>query len=455
MRLAGFDVDSFAEGVAPTVTRSPVFTGTIIPSSNGYRLGGTGATNGSGTSLVTLVIGRSNVFTGTNQLNMSSGQVTITQTNDFTGGTTLTNNGIEANVLGIGSDAAFGTNTITFGASGNTFRTGAVNGDHYVANNISWGSNITSNWVLGGDQANDGILSNQNQGTLAYLGTIDMAGRPNPTITNRPRGTLILGDWKGGAGSGFTLAQSTGGYFSMLSTSGNAGVDKTYSGPTVVSVNAMVVIDGSSSFGSGGAVTMGSGTTAASQTVQVQPGTSSVDLGARAFTITSGSSTTSVVIDSNFNTPSGSTLTLGGVITGTNFANSRLIKTGLGTLVLSGQSPAATTSSAALTVNAGTLRLDADTAGGTVWVSGAPLTLGTASGTYGGGGTNLHADLRRRDAERPIERRRAHGVHGSHARHHHPHGGQHAEFLGGRRRHNRVDLRGSPRPGQRRQHLER
>ncbi len=374
MRLAGFDADSFVEGAAPTVTRSPVFTGTIIPSSNGYRLGGTGTASGAGASLLTLIIGRSNVFTGSNQLSMSSGHVTITQVNDFSGGTTLLNNGIEGSALGIGSSAALGTGAVTFGGSGNTFRWGAINGDQLVANNISWGSNIGSNWAPAGDQASDGFLANQNQGTLAFLGSIDQAGRGNPTITTRVRGTLFHGDWKGGAGQGLTWATGTG-YVSLLSTSANAGVEKTYAGKTTLNDNAVIVIDSESSFGASGELTLGT------SVIALQPGSGAVTL-ARNFANTAAK-------NPSFNTPQGSTLTLTGTMSGS--TTGTFVKQGLGTLVLQGDATGLLTTGS-LQLRSGTLRLDAAARGGTVFTSGLGITLGysvgqSATANYGSGTT--------------------------------------------------------------------
>ncbi|NBR43456.1 MAG: hypothetical protein EBU04_11575 [Verrucomicrobia bacterium] len=83
------------------------------------------------------------------------------------------------------------------------------------------------------------------------------------------------------------------------------------------------------------------------------------------------------------NTPSGATLTIPGSISG--LTTGIFYKTGLGTLVLSGNATAAITTGS-LQVRAGTLRLDAATKGSAVWTAGQGLTLGVATGTFSNGG---------------------------------------------------------------------
>lgn len=378
MRLGAYSIAT-PTGTPGAPAHAVTFTGTIIPAGGTYRLGGQGTNITNLEAVGTLVLASANQLTGTNGVDFRSGGITITATNNLSGATAVSNNGTEAFILGIGSDAILGTSAITL-SGGNTYRWGAVNGDHSMSNNISFAGSSTSGWVFTADAANDGVLANTSQGAMTYLGTIDLGGRSNPTFTGRPRAGLFLGDLTNGP-SGFTYAQSTGGYLSMLATSANGGVAKTYNGRTTINVNGVMVIDSDASLGvAGGDITMGSGTTAGSMTLQLQPGAASVNLGGRNIAITSGAAMTA-----NFNTPGSTALTIGGVISGA--ATGGLNKSGLGTLILTNQSPAAVTTGT-LSVSAGTLRLDAAIAGGTVWgAAGQPLTLGSASGTFGNGGT--------------------------------------------------------------------
>ncbi|MDP2324067.1 MAG: autotransporter-associated beta strand repeat-containing protein, partial [Gammaproteobacteria bacterium] len=253
-----------------------------------------------------------------------------------------------------------------------------MNGDHSVSNNISFDGASTGTWVAGADNANDSILANTSQGTLSYLGTVDYGGRTSPTITGRPRGTLFLGDITNISGN-LLYTQSATGYFSFLSTSANGGVAKTYAvGTTSIggstTTGGILVIDSNNSLGASGNITL------AASTLQLQPGTASVVLpSTRAVSLTS--TATSV-----FNTPSGSTLTVQGEIAGATTGG--VLKTGLGTLILQASSTIGS-GAGALSISAGTLRLDGATAAATVWnpATASTLTLGTASGTFGSGGT--------------------------------------------------------------------
>ena len=135
--------------------------------------------------------------------------------------------------------------------------------------------------------------------------------------------------------------------------------------------NGELVIDSANSLGAAGSLLP------ANSTILVQPGTASVTLPG-AITLVANDSPT-------FNTPSGTTLTVQGVIS--NIGTNTLTKTGIGTLDLTAQSPAAV-ATGSLTVAAGNLTLDAATAGGTVWgATGLGLVLGAASGTFSNGGT--------------------------------------------------------------------
>jgi autotransporter-associated beta strand protein len=365
MRLGAYSV------LTPTGTPAvPVnavnFTGTITPSGGTYRFGGQGTLISNTQAVGTLVLGRSNQLTGSNLVNISSGGLTITATNDVAGATSITNNGIEASMLGIGSDAALGTSAITFFGA-NTFRWGPVNGDRSVSNNIAWDAASAANWVPNGDAANDGILRNTSQGAMTYLGEINLTGRSNPTLTFRPGATLFLGDF-GGAANGFTYSQSSGGYLSMLSTPSNAGAPKTYSGTTALGDNTNIVIDSEDSFGTSGNITLGN------SIILLQPGTVSVGLG-RNFVNTAAK-------NPSFNIPLGSTLTLSGTMSGS--TTGVFVKQGPGDLVLRGDATAVLTTGS-LQVRSGKLVLDAATLGSTVFPNVA-ISLGRAN-EFSNGGT--------------------------------------------------------------------
>ncbi|WP_396274878.1 beta strand repeat-containing protein, partial [Hyphomonas sp.] len=370
MRLGAYSVRT--PTTTPTVPVNAVtFTGSITPAGGTYRLGGQGTSITNTQAIGTLVLGAKNQLTGTNLVNISSGGVTITATNNVSGATTLTNNGIEASILGIGSKAALGTSTITF-VGGNTFRWGPVNGDQSVSNNIAWDPASTANWAPTGDAANDGILRNTSQGAMTYLGTINLAGRSNPTLTFRPGAGLFLGDFTGAA-TGFTYGQTAGGYLSMLSTSANGGVAKTYSGTTVLGDEAILVIDSENSLGTSGNIGMNS------SAIVLQPGTTAVTL-ARNFANNGPD-------NPGFNTSDGSTLTLTGTFSGS--TTGIFVKQGDGTLIMLGDATGAVVgSTTAQQLRSGTWILDAATRGASVWTPNIPLSIGAISATtYSTGAT--------------------------------------------------------------------
>jgi autotransporter-associated beta strand protein len=384
MRLGAYNVLT-PTGTPASPSTATTFTGSITPAGGTYRFGGPLTVIGNNQASATLVLARQNQLTGANGLNMGPGGLTLIANNNFSGATTLSNalpSGSDSVMLGIGNDAVLGTSAVTF-TGGATFRWGGVNGDHTVSNNIAWDPASTANWVPNANTANDSIFRNTSQTTLSYLGQINLNGRSTLLLTFRQGGALFLGDFTGGT-SGYSIAQSAPGYLSMLSTPGNGGTAKTYSGQTTINVNGTLVVDSDASLGTGGTLALGSGTAAGSQTLQIQPGTASVNLGTRGVLIAGGSST--AIVTPNFNVPANSTLTLGGAITNS-VGTAGLIKTGLGTMALTAQSPNATTTGT-LQVNSGTLRLDAATAGGTVWgAANQPLILGINSTTFGNGGT--------------------------------------------------------------------
>jgi fibronectin-binding autotransporter adhesin len=369
MRLSGF---TYSNGnLFNNPARAATFTGTITPASNTYRFGGAFATPGVSASITTLVLGAQNQMTGAREVDISYGSTTLTASNNYSGDTTINGNGIGQASIGIGSRSAFGTGAINL-AGTQSWTFGQVNGDQSVSNTIKLNGGSSGAWEAGSNQSNGGILNNPNQGTLTYLGTVDLGGRSNPTITVRSRATLILGDITNGPG-GVNLTQSGAGIASLSSlTSANGGVDKTFAGRTTLGDEATLVIDADGSLGaSGGELNLGS------SNLQLQPGTTSVTLTGRNFVNTPAK-------NPGFNTPSGSTLTIPGTFSGS--TTGILVKQGLGTLVLSGDATAGI-STGSMQIRSGTLRLDAATFGSTVWTDGRALTLGSASGTYSNGGT--------------------------------------------------------------------
>lgn len=377
MRLAGFAISTLADGLAPS--RSVHYTGTITPAGSTYRFGGLLPNTGNGQSnavaaATALILPASNTLTGANALDLSVGSLSIVAPNNFTGGTTLNPAATGYAALGFGHNAAIGTGGITLVGIGNNAAIGAVNGDQMLANRITFGAGETLSLVLGSNWF-EGLPVNAGRGpTLTVLGTIDLNGRINPTFTNRIAGTLVLGDVTDSTngGNGLTIGQSTGGYYSWLATAANGGVAKTYTGLTTFGANVIMVIDSAASLGASGNLRLNS------TTLQVQPGTASVTLPAgRNFDNVAATSPV-------FNAPLGSTLVIAGSISGS--TSGTPTKAGLGTVILRGDATAAVTTGALL-VHAGTLVLDAATFGSRIWTNGVPLTLGTASGTFGNGGT--------------------------------------------------------------------
>ncbi|NBY36091.1 MAG: hypothetical protein EBQ59_01340, partial [Verrucomicrobia bacterium] len=195
MRLAAFQ---YTAGTTPSgVSNATTFTGTIVPANSTYRLGGRLATVSLATGITTstLVLGSKNILTSSNAANFTFGQTALADSNDYTGGTVINGNAIAAVRLGVGSNAAFGSGTISIQGT-QTTHLGTINGDHFLSNNISFDAASTGAFEFAADPGSGGMLSNPNQGTLSYLGTVDFGGRVNPTITGRPRGGLFLGDMK-------------------------------------------------------------------------------------------------------------------------------------------------------------------------------------------------------------------------------------------------------------------
>ncbi|NBV27308.1 MAG: hypothetical protein EBR99_08350, partial [Actinobacteria bacterium] len=274
MRLAAFN---YTSGATPSgVSNATTFTGTIIPANSTYRLGGrymSGALGAAG-STSTLVLGAKNILTAANSANFTFGQTALTDANNYTGGTVINGNAIAAVRIGVGSNAAFGTGTITIQGS-QTTHLGNINGDHTLSNNITFESTSTGGLEFAADPGTGGMLNNTNQGTMSYLGTVDFGGRNNPTLTGRPRGGLFLGDLKNATSLNYT--QGSGGYMSLLASSTNGGVAKSFTGTLSIGNDGVLVIDSASSLG--GATTLAqAGATSANYSVLQLHGAATVSL---------------------------------------------------------------------------------------------------------------------------------------------------------------------------------
>ncbi len=390
--LANIDVSAFASlqlGAYSDIAGTPVYYGgSITPNSTTYRFADPSTANKGGLGPVAtavqfaaniLVLTKQNIFTGSNALALNSGVFYLTNSNNFTGGTTSTGgNGTSA--LGFGNDTALGTGLYT--VTNTAAWMGALNGDHAISNNVK--ASAAGNFVVTADVASDGVA---NAGALTYLGTTTLAA--TQTIFSRTsHDAIFLGDV-----TGPTTLTLSGGLFSFL-TQVNGAVAKNY-GALTTGNSSTIMIDDNRSLGAvNGTLTIGT------STLEVQPGfTTTVSLpSGRAVAITAATIPV-------FNTP-GDALSITGVTTGGLYGTSSLsiagalsggttgglTKTGLGTLTLSNASASAfTTGAGKLNIFAGTLVLDGATAAanffGSMTSASIPLVLGTTSGVFGGGGT--------------------------------------------------------------------
>ncbi|RFC45582.1 MAG: Autotransporter-associated beta strand repeat-containing protein, partial [Verrucomicrobia bacterium] len=368
MRLAALAFQNASTTPIPLAT-AVTFTGSVTPAGGTYRFGGLAPIQNTNAAAGTLVLGRKDILTGANGLNLSFGALTITAANNFTGGTVIDGNAITVSSLGIGDNAALGTGAVSLQGT-RIWAFGAVNGDHSVSNNINIDVNSTaSTWIAGGGGGTSeySILNNTNQKTLSYLGTVDLKGRSTAlTIAGNVGGTLFLGDIAN-AGATLTLTAGANGYLSLLTTTANGGVPKTYSQNTTLTDNTNLVIDSASSLGTSGTINQ------SNSIILLQPGTGSISLN-RNFVNTAAK-------NPSFNTPAGSTLVLTGTMSGS--TTGIFVKQGLGDLVLRGDATAVLTTGS-LQVRSGKMVLDAATLGSAVFPNVA-IALGRASEFSNGG----------------------------------------------------------------------
>jgi len=387
MRLAAYVFGFNASAKAVT------YSGVITPANSTYLFGGSPyAGNATNTVMSTLVLPKLNALTGSNSLNMTFGNLTITNTNDFTGGTTLSGNGIGNANIAIGRNGALSTgNLLLTGASTRTLA--AVNGDQIFSNNIDWAGGNAS-WVAAGDAANDGISNSNNGGGITYLGDIIITStQASPNIVSRTNHqVLLLGNVSNPAvNSGITYANSTAGLFSSLATAANGGVAKTYQGLTIINDNSVLIIDDNLSLGNA-ANQLRIGSSTGTATLRVQPGTVTADLGSRDI-IMRGDSNQVIQVSK------GSTLTINGVISSSanNAAARTFTKADNGILVLTNKNTyaGAASNSNSLVIRGGTLQLDSGSGSFTAAAdrffpdAANPLAIAfsATTGTYAGGGT--------------------------------------------------------------------
>jgi len=365
------------------------YTGTLTPNGTTYRFGGQSPVVGANAPSTTLVLSNKNTLTGARSVDLATGNLTLTASQNYSAGTAIntTQAGANSNV-GLGSDAAFGTGTITLGTLANTIAFGAVNGDRVVSNRILDQQPVGNTFVVAADQTSDGIANNTNQGAVTYAGTLDLNARSGTALLHSRTGhaALFLGNITNGTG-GLTLNNSTAGLFSFL-TGANGGVTKTYSGTTILADNTSLVIDSDGSLGTSGALTIGT------STLILQPGTTGA-------VVLAGGSTRTLTVTAdkspNFVVGAGGTLAITGAINGgTNTAARTFTKFGAGTLALRGANGTYTGATATfantMQVYGGKLQLDAVnfSAAADRFIAETtlmPLTFGVASATLGGGGT--------------------------------------------------------------------
>jgi len=368
---------SLSNNNAQTWAGSFTFNGT-----NALNLGTGAVTLGASIQLTTnasnLTVG-GNIGDGGNTYSLkksgASGTLTLSGNNTFSGGMTFTS-GSTAGYLNVDSATALGLGTFTIN-SGTTLDN-TSSGSITVSNiaGIYWGGNFT---FAGTHDLNFGTFA------------VTMSSSHTVTLT---AGTLAFGGVISGVGA------------AKLSIAGNGALilsgANTYTGG--MSINSGTLdINNASALGAGGTITLHGGTIDNTSSGSITVSTANpISVGAD-FTfrgtepLNLGTGAVSVSTNRTL-TVSGSTLTLGGAITG----NHSLTKLGNGTLVLTGASGGTFTGGGVI-LDAGTLDINNATALGTARftinggtfdnTSGSAITLSTNNAqTWGAdftfGGTN-------------------------------------------------------------------
>ena len=283
-------------GVADTLSSSIIFNGTIDAASQGVQ--SLTVNTSLGTANLTTFNGFVGSTTNLAALNVSGttslgGNVTTTGDQTYTGNVTLANGGTPTTFTLLA-----GTNTVSFGGTVNGATAGADTLDIGNAANVT---NATFGGAVGG-----GI----SLGSMAVQGTSSLGGNVTTTGDQTYTGNVTLAD--GGTPTTFTLLAGTN----------TVGFDGTVNGATAGVADTLDIGNATNVTNAtfGGAV--GGGISLGSMAVQ---GTSS--LGGN-VTTTGGQTYTGAVTLSTPTTLSGTTVNLGGGVTG---GNKSLTVTGVGT----------------------------------------------------------------------------------------------------------------------------
>ncbi len=296
---------------------------------------------------------------------VGAGTLTLAGANTFTGGFTAGNATTSGGTVNINAAAALGTGAGTFTVANATTidnsNTVAAGGTISATNTMVWNAN--SNVTYAGS-------TNSN---LNLNGGLTLGGAQTLTVT---QGNLTLGGAISGAGNALTKAGNGVLALGGLNSGWNGGVNLNAGTVNINSASAL----GSGNFTIAGGTTIDSTTTASLTTSPAQnwngnftfTGTTNLNLGAGAVTL---GATPTITTTAN-------TLTVGGSIGGA-FG---ITKNGTGTLALAG---AASTYTGNTTLNAGTLALNSARALGNSGTAGTLVINGGAIDNTSGGAITL------------------------------------------------------------------
>jgi fibronectin-binding autotransporter adhesin len=198
-------------------TGSVTYTGTLIPNSGNYRLGGGGGT-------LTLTV--PNTVSGSGSTLAIGGNLSLTVANDHTGGTTL-----NAGTLILGDAGALGSGTFTLASAGPLQTSGTIVTLNAVAANSDFTVSGTGSLTLGALtlNANRSITLNTTAGTTTFGAT----SGSNRTLTFSGNGNAaITGIIATGTGA---LTKNGNGTLSLSSAA------STYTGATTVNGGTLSV----------------------------------------------------------------------------------------------------------------------------------------------------------------------------------------------------------------------
>jgi fibronectin-binding autotransporter adhesin len=199
------------------------YTGTITPNAGNYRLGGSGGV---------LTLPNTNALTGTNRLifnGQSGGDVVLTGTNDYTGGTTLA--GGTGNYNLVFSNGSLGSGPINFAgpstlrwAAGNTQdisagRTISINGTSFLDTN---GNNVVLSNPIGNFGASSITKVGAGNLTLSGINTYTGQTLVNTGSVILANGARLSSNVNLGVANGLVLAGTSATVGGILGTVGNA-----------------------------------------------------------------------------------------------------------------------------------------------------------------------------------------------------------------------------------------